>query len=205
LKTVNAICFIVITATFASLSSHAQTRDARPFKLWLDCGAGYSRNISPGVAATAIPGGDHTNGGFTGLIRMRGSRNNFITIGLETGWLHLSSVSQQNAQTNGYGTTNINATLSAIPVMGVVTLQDYDVQLHGSVGLYRLISTASLFGNTVTSSEWDMAFTLAAGYEIMLPDEFELVPEFRWTRINDQQKSFLSILLRVQFPPWIPF
>jgi len=188
---------------FVPLQMNGQT--SKPFSLWIDGGAGYSRNVSPGVAATATPGGDYTNGGFTGLLRIRGSRNHFITIGLETGWQHIASVSQQNAQASGFGTTNINATLSAIPVMGVISLQDYNFQLHGSVGIYRLISKATLFGNSITSSQWDMAFSIALGYEIDLPGEYILLPEFRWSRINDQQKSFLSLMIRLELPQWEPF
>jgi len=196
---------VLLSAPTATELLHAQSQISKPFNLWFDCGGGYSRNISPGVAATASSGGDYTNGGFIGLLRLRGSKNTFISIGLETGWLRLSSVSQQNVQTNGYGSTDITASLSAIPAMAVITLQDYDIQLHGSAGLYRLLSTATLFGSTVSSSEWDMAFTLAVDYEFLLPNDFEINPEFRWTRINDQQKSFLSLMIRVQFPAWQPF
>ena len=182
----------------------AQTSNPKPFTIWIDGGGGYSRNVSPGVPATASSGGDYTNGGFTGLLRIRGSKNHSISIGLETGWQHIAAVSQQNAQASGFGTTNITATLSAIPVMGVISLQDYNVQLHGSVGIYRLLSKATLFGNTVSSSEWDMAFTLAAGYEFDLPGEYRVVPEFRWSRVNDQQKSFLSLMIRLELPEWEP-
>ncbi|MFI5264177.1 MAG: hypothetical protein ACHQM6_06655 [Candidatus Kapaibacterium sp.] len=183
----------------------AQPNAAKPFTIWIDAGGGYSRNISPGVPATASPGADYTNGGFTGLLRIRGSKNHFITIGLETGWQHIASASQQNAQASAFGTTNITATLSAIPVMGVISLQDYNIQAHASVGIYRLLSKATLFGNTVSSSEWDMAFSLAAGYEIDLPGDYRILPEFRWSRINDQQKSFLSLMIRVELPEWEPF
>ena len=180
----------------------AQVKDSispEPFTIWIDGGAGYSRDISLGVQATATPGGDYSKGGFTGLVRIRGSKNHFISIGVETGWQFISSVSQQTPQ------TTINATLSAIPVMGVVTLQDYNIELHGSVGIYRLISKASLFGTTVISSEWDMAFSLAASYELTIFGNYKILPEFRWLRINDQQKSFLSLMIRLQLPEWVPF
>lgn len=192
----------ICVALFAALPATAQIKDSviqEPFTIWIDGGAGYSRNISPGVAATAIPGGDYSKGGFNVLLRIRGSKNHFISIGLESGWQFISSVSQQTPQ------TTINATLSAIPVMGVVTLQDYDVELHGSVGLCDLISKASLFGNTVTSSEWDMAFSLSVSYELTIFGDYKILPEFRWLRINDQQKSFLSLMIRLQLPEWTPF
>jgi hypothetical protein len=205
LKNKGLYFLFLYAAMISPLSIYAQTQNAKPFTIWIDAGGGYSRDISPGVPATASPGADYTNGGFTGLIRIRGSRNHFITIGLETGWQRIASATQQNAQASGFGTTNISATLSAIPVMGVISLQDYNIQAHASVGIYRLLSKATLFGNTVSSSEWDMAFSLAAGYEIDLPGDYRIVPEFRWSRINDQQKSFLSLMIRVEFPEWEPF
>ncbi len=188
-----------------SMPLYAQAQNTKPFEIWIDGGGGYSRNITRVVQATASPGGDFTNGGFTGLLRIRGSKNHFITIGIETGFQRISSVTQQNAQAVGFGTTDITATLSAIPVMGVITLQDYNVQLHGSAGVYRLISKASLFGSSVSSSEWDMAFSISAGYEITVSGEYKIIPEFRWSRINDLQKSFLSLMIRLELPSWEPF
>jgi hypothetical protein len=89
--------------------------------------------------------------------------------------------------------------------MGVVTIQDYNVQLHGSFGFYRLISTAIVFGSTVTSGVWDMAFSIAAGYEIAIFGDYKIVPEFKWTRINDEQKSFLSLMVHFDLPKWDAF
>ena len=192
-------CISILTVS-AVVAQTTDSLNARPFTIWIDGGAGYSRNISPGLAATAASGTESEKNGFTGLLRLRGSRSHFISIGIETGWQFISSVSQQNAQVTGFGTTNITATLSAVPVMGVVTLQDYNIELHGSVGLCDLISKASLFGNTITSTEWDMAFSIAASYEITIPGEYKIIPEFRWLRINDQQKSFLSLMIRIQLP-----
>lgn len=202
LKKTRIFLFIVSAVHFGSASALAQTKDSiihEPFMIWIDGGIGYSRDVSPGLQATATPGGNYSKSGFNGLLRIRGSKNYFISIGLETGWQFISSVSQQTPQ------TNINATLSAIPVMGVVTLQDYNIELHGSVGLCDLISKATLFGNTVISTEWDMTFSLAVSYEISIPGDYKIIPEFRWLRINDQQKSFLSLMIRFQLPQWSPF
>jgi hypothetical protein len=186
-------------------SEHAVETKSRPFFIWIDGGLGYSLDVGALAQPTATPGANYSNGGLIGLIRVRGSRSNFISVGLESGWQHLSSVTQQNAQAAGYGATNITATLNAIPVMGIVTIQDYGIQLHGSVGFYRLISTATLFGNTITSGEWDMAFMVGVGAQIDLGATYKLLPELRFTRINDQRRSLIAFMLRLELPKWQPF
>ena len=193
-----AILSLAVTAVYSQ-------QVTKPFYLLIDGGVGYARNISPGVPPTSSSGADYTNGGITGLFRIRGSKSDFITIGLESGWQHISSVSQQNAQAAGFGSTNITGSLNAIPIMGVVTIQDYNIQLHGSFGFYRLISTITVFGSTVTSAVWDMAFCIAAGYEIAVFGDYKIIPEFSWTRINDEQKSFLSLMIHFELPKWDPF
>ncbi len=182
----------------------AQTKDpflAKPFEIYIDGGIGYAKNISPGIVSSASGGGDYTNGGISTLVRVRGSRNRFITVGLESGWQYISHLEQRNASATGFGNTDITASLSGIPIMGVITIQDYHIELHGSVGFYDLISHSTTFNTSVTSNTFDMAFTLAAGYQIPIGNNYILVPEFRWTRINDLQKSFLTLALRLGFPP----
>ncbi len=190
--------------SLATMVAYSQ-QVTKPFNLLIDVGVGYARNISPGVPHTSSSGADYTNGGITGLFRISGSKSDFITIGLESGFQHISTVSQQNAQAAGFGSTNITGSLNAIPIMGVVSIQDYNIQLHGSFGFYRLISTTTVFGSTVTSAVWDMAFCIAAGYEFAVFGDYKIVPEFRWTRINDEQKSFLSLMIHFELPKWDPF
>jgi hypothetical protein len=168
-------------------SEHAVETKSRPFFIWIDGGLGYSLDVGALAQPTATPGANYSNGGLIGLIRVRGSRSNFISVGLESGWQHLSSVTQQNAQAAGYGATNITATLNAIPVMGIVTIQDYGIQLHGSVG------------------EWDMAFMVGVGAQIDLGATYKLLPELRFTRINDQRRSLIAFMLRLELPKWQPF
>jgi hypothetical protein len=173
---------------------------AKTFHIWVDAGAGYSGDIGALTQPTATPGAAYKNGGFTGLVRIRGSRSRFISIGIETGYQHLSSVSQQNAKAPGFGTTDISATLSAIPLMGIVTLEDYGILLDGGVGFYHLHSTATVFGNTISSGEWDMAFVIGLGAKFDLGWSFRLMPELQLTRINDQSRSLLAFLVRIELP-----
>ncbi len=174
-----------------------QARHApKPFFIWVDGGIGYSRDIGALTQATATPGANYTNGGFIGMLRIRGSRSDFISVGVEGGFQHLSSVTQQTSS------TSITASLNAIPIMGIITIQDYGVQLHGSVGFYRLISTATLFGHTITSGEYDMAFMIGMSAQIDLGPDYKLLPELRFTRINDQNRSLIAFMLRLELPRW---
>ena len=195
--------FIIILTSITSVT-FAQTKDpflAKPFEIFIDGGIGYAKNVSPGIVSSASGGGTYTNGGISTLVRVRGSRNRFITFGLESGWQYISHLEQRNATAVGFGNTDITATLSGIPIMGVVTIQDYHIELHASVGFYDLISHSTTFNTPVTSSTVDMAFTLAGGYQIPMGNNYILVPEFRWTRINDLQKSFLTLAVRLRLPP----
>ncbi len=197
-------CILIILTSISSVT-FAQTKDpflAKPFEIYIDGGIGYAKNISAGIVSSASGGGVYTNGGISALVRVRGSRNSFITFGLESGWQYISHLEERKASATGFGKTDITATLSGIPIMGVVTIQDYHIEMHASVGFYDLISHSTTFNIPVTSNTFDMAFTLAAGYQIPIGNNYILVPEFRWTRINDLQKSFLTLALRLGLPPF---
>jgi len=121
--------------------------------------------------------------------------------GIETGWLPISSLSSAGASTS-LGATNIDASLSAVPLLFIVALQRSNVQLHGGIGYYRVSATASVSESTLVSSEWDLGYMLALGYAYPISPAVRVGAEVKWNNISEVQISLLTFQARVLISLW---
>ena len=195
-----------ITAGFVALSTlvpmlvGAQSLPADTtarFRVGVDVGGGYAYKLR---STNQLPG-NYTRGGPATTVRVKWGSHNVIGAGIETGWLPISSLLSSGASTS-LGATNIDASLSAVPLLFIVALQRSNVQLHGGFGYYRVSATATVFESTIESSEWDFGYMLALGYVYPLNPSIRVGAEVKWNNISEVQISLLSLQARVLVSLW---
>jgi len=167
------------------------------FRVGVDIGGGYAYKLR---LTNQLPG-SYTRGGFGGTLRVKWGSHDVIGAGIETGWLPISSLSSSRISTS-LGTTNIDASLSAIPLLFIVALQRSNVQFHGGIGYYRVKAAANVFESTIESSEWDFGYMLALGYVYPLSHAVRVGGEVKWNNISEVQISLLSLQARVLISLW---
>ena len=191
---------VVTLSVLVPMLVGAQTITAdttRHFRIGVDVGGGYAYKLR---LTNTLPG-SYTRGGLAATVRLKWGSHNVIGAGIETGWLPISSLSSSGVSTS-LGRTNIDASLSAVPLLFVVALQRYNVQLHGGIGYYRVSATASVFESTNESSEWDFGYMLALGYVHPLSRAVRVGAEVKWNNISEVQISLLSFQARVLVSLW---
>jgi opacity protein-like surface antigen len=191
---------VVALSFLTPLLAEAQTPSpdtTAHFRFGVDVGGGYAYKLS---STNTLPG-NYTRGGLAATVRVKWGSHNVFGAGIETGWLPISSLSSSGASTS-LGTTNIEASLNAVPLLFVVALQRYNVQLHGGAGYYRVHATAAVFESTIQSSEWDFGYLLALGYAYPLSRTIRVGAEVKWNNISEVQVSLLSLQARVLISLW---
>ncbi len=175
------------TVAFEGYWRYAQNVNTGLTQLKIDTeeGGGYGYKLS----STNMLPGHYTRGGGAATVRIEWVSHNLFGAGFATGWLPISSLSESNASTS-LGTTN------------VVALQRYNVQLHGSIGPYRVHATATVFESTIESSEWDFGYMLALSTAYPLSPAIRIGVEVKWNNISKVQVSLLSLHARVLIILW---
>ncbi len=195
-----SIIVLLLLAMFFPSFSQAQlpASDSMPhFRIGLELGGGYGFKLS---STNTLPG-NYSSGGFNTNIRLKWGSHNSFGAGLETGWLPISSLSSSNTSTE-FGTTNIEASLNAVPLLFVLALQRFNVQIHGGVGYYNVRAKATVFESTIESSEWDFGYILAIGYVYPISPAYKLGAEIKWNNISEVQISMLSTQVRLLINLW---
>lgn len=150
---------------------------------------GYSQQL----VTVPLPIGELSNGGLQGLVRIVLTRSRLIAIGVESGFLRMSSM-----RLRGIVKREIDAWLNAIPLFVVLGVQYFGIDAHVGLGYVDVISTSTVNGITVTSNTWEMGMSVALGYTREVSPVLSLGGEVRWMGLFDFGKSFLSAGIRAQ-------
>ncbi len=163
-----------------------------PFRIGLELGSGYGFKLRSNNDIA----GDYSRSGIYYTVRLKWGSGNVFGAGFETGWMAISSLKSENLLTP-LGSTNVNATLNAIPVIFIVTTQYSNFQLYTGLGFYKVISTATVFNSTIISDEWDFGYVISLGYVRPISSLFRVGAEVKWNNISEVQISALSVQLRL--------
>ncbi|MBA4311659.1 MAG: hypothetical protein C0417_03410 [Chlorobiaceae bacterium] len=191
------LAWILLTPLVVEAETKPSKDTTAQFRIGVDFAGGYAYRLR---TANTLPG-NYTRGGFAANVRVKWGSGNIFGAGVETGFLPISSLSASGAST-ALGTTDIEASLSAVPTLFIVALQRYNVQLHGGFGYYRVSATATVFESTIESSEWDFGYMVALGYAYPLSSAVKVGAEVKWNNISEVQISLLSLQARLLIKLW---
>jgi len=167
------------------------TSTAPAFHLTAELGAGYSYKVT----TPKLTLGTYTRDGVSGTVRITWGKSRLLGVGMETGWIPLSSTT--NAALAGeFGPLRLDAALTAIPVLAIVSVQPIGIQLHAGIGYYRVSSVVTVGGTTSESSEWDLGYMASLGYTHPLHGDHRIGVEVRYNNITEQQITTASVHLR---------
>lgn len=187
------IFFIVLFLPYIGTAQEPE-HAATTFRVFVEAGGGYAYKLTN----PKIISGDYKRDGFTGTVRLKWGSSNLLGVGIESGWLPISTQSDHNAPSE-FGKITIAASLSAIPVMAIFSMQRMGLQLHTGLGYYRVNAVATVMGVTMESSEWNLGYLLSLGYGRPITDDYRVGAEIKWNNIVEQQISMISIQVRVMY------
>ncbi|MFA6541076.1 MAG: hypothetical protein WCT99_05680 [Bacteroidota bacterium] len=174
------------------VSAEEPPRDSLAFRIVAEVGAGYFYKLNTPKAAL----GAYTRDGFGGTFRLKWGSSNLIGVGIETGWFPISST-KNSSYSSEFGTIDLQASLHALPLLFIFSMQRYGLQLHAGIGYYLVTSEVTVMGETMQSSEWDMGVLLALGYAVPVSDNLRIGAEMKWNNISEQQISVGSLQVRM--------
>jgi len=184
----------IIISVFAVLlfqsKAESSVRDTT-FKILLEGGAGYGLSTD-----TLTQAGSRY--GLSAFVRVLWKPDHLLKCGFETGWMHIASNKKQML-TNEFGTSEMNATLKAVPVMLVFDIDLWKFNLYTGLGYYYVISSASAFGESVSDSRWNVGFSLSLAYRYPVMKNTNLCGELKWSSIGELGKTLLSAQLFLSY------
>lgn len=174
------------------LIAHGQETPATTFRLFIDAGGGYAYKLNTPKSTF----GSYTRDGIAGTFRLKWGSSNLLGIGVETGWIPISSTSAKNYNSE-FGPIDLSASSSAVPLLAIFSMQRLGIQLHAGFGYYRVHATATVMGETMESSEWKMGYLLSLGYGKLITSDYRIGMEVKWNNIVEHQVSILSVQARI--------
>ena len=149
----------LVALAAAVLCTPAQAQD-RPSALAIDFAPGWTRLL--------LPAGPHDvetsrqNGGPALAVRVSYRSRYFLAPFLEGAWFSLYS-DEQTKKVPGFGTVHFDASMSALALLGGASFSFWRLYARAGVGTYDLHVSAHVLGDTLSTSELDLGYTLALG------------------------------------------
>lgn len=161
------------------------------FRIMIEAGGGYGLSTD-----TLTRAGSRY--GISGLFRIMVKTDHRLRFGVETGWLHVASF-ENNSVTNEFGTSKMEATLKAMPVMLVFCMDLWGFSLYTGLGYYQVISSIEAFGEKLSYTRWNQGFYLSLAYRYEISKKFTLLPEVKWCSIGELGKTLLSAQIGLSY------
>jgi hypothetical protein len=186
-----SLWFAILALGTLAGSGIAQQTDSSVFRIAFEAGGGYCYKVTQPKSLLGI----YTRDGIAGTIRLKWGTSNMIGVGVESGWLPISTTSA-TAVPSEFGPVSLEARLAAIPLLGIMSIQRLGVQCHVGLGYYHVLEHSTMMGETDVSSEWDLGFMIALGYASRLSERHRIGFEVKWNNITEQQISIVSVQAR---------
>ena len=185
------ICIIICLCALLTSFAYGKTEKDSTIKLLIEAGAGYGLSTD-----TLTKAGSRY--GVSGVLRFLVKPDYRLRFGLETGWLHIASYERDSIK-NEFGTSSVDASLKAIPVMLVFSMNLSKWYMNTGLGYYYVISSISAFGESVTDARWNIGFYLSLSYVFKLNEYLDLYPELKWNSIGEIGKTLLSAQISLSY------
>lgn len=127
-------------------------------RLRLDITGGYGVRLVGNVLRSP-PDLNYKDGGYSIIGRLNWKPEYLISLGIESGWMPLGSVSADTVKGNGNSAAG-TIRISTVPIFFVVsTTMFFGLEISGGIGAYSLNSTGALQrGGNVESQAWDIGY-----------------------------------------------
>jgi hypothetical protein len=187
---------LILLLFFISMAASAQdiVNEPSSFHLIAEGGGGYSYRLS----AAKLPLADEQRSGPAFSFRLKWGAGRVVSVGVETGWISVSSMETKLA-TQEFGPVNISSSLSAVPVIGFISLRRTGVEVSAGLGYYYVSSVSTVMGSDMESSEWDLGYLLSLGYTVPLTADWNIIGTLRWNNIAEQQITSASFQAQIQY------
>lgn len=161
------------------------------FKIILEGGLGYGLSTD----TLTKPGSRY---GLSGIVRILFKTDHKLKFGLETGYLDINSYKHGRIE-NEFGVSVVNATLDAVPLMLVFSMDIRGFNINTGLGYYYVTAVIEAFDESVSDSRWNIGFYWSIGYKFSISEYFDLIPEIKWNSIGELGRTLLSAQLCLSY------
>jgi hypothetical protein len=178
---------IVLLAILLFVPALKAQETAGRYYLSAEVGGGYTRLLTD----VDVDGLDRN--GFEGMFRLMWNPEHLLSLGLETGYLHLYSIERGNIPTE-FGPTDFTASMTAVPINFALAMRVTDeIKIRGGSGMYLLSNSGEIFGETLESSQISIGMQCGASYATPVGKDMSIGAEVKWSYISKIQESTIGI------------
>ncbi len=186
------LVFSLVLLVGCPMIAPAQESDTT-YSVSVSLGVGYSRFI------TDLDIDGVNKNGFTGTIRVMWEPEHLLSVGLETGYIHLYSFEQTNVTTE-FGTGDVSSSLTAVPIRAAFSMRILEsVKLTLGLGGFLLMSRVTTPDNETSATQYSTGGFVAASYMKKIGQNLHLGGELQYSLINKIQDSTLGIQLTLAY------
>ncbi|KXK55612.1 MAG: hypothetical protein IPM61_01320 [Chlorobi bacterium] len=158
--------------------------------------AGYGFRISSSPPPQ-LPELEETSGGVSGVIRLMWCPEHLLRVGMDVGYLPVSGMHAKNEDSR-QGSANLS--LVSWPVMGVVAMEKYGVDLSAGIGMILLrVEGKAANGEQIHSEGWEIGYTFGAGYTWHYSERLGIGADLKMVEFTDRPIGSLIAGLRVRW------
>ncbi len=191
---IKAYCSIALLLISASAITTTYSQTTEPeYAVTAYINGGYSRFISE------LDDNDLNKNGYSGTIRIMWEPEYMLSLGIESGYIHLYSFETHRTLLNG---TRVDGTaeLNAVPVLVIYSMRLYEnFKVTVGTGLFILTSKVDALGNSVESSQLSTGILLGASYLVPLSSTLALGGEVKYYLINKIEDAGLNFQVSFQY------
>ncbi len=190
---VNIVYSTLIIVLTAFLSQSYSQSDDSEYAVTAYINAGYSRFISE------LDFEDLNKNGFSGTIRLMWEPEHLLSIGIESGYLHLYDINTQVTYQDTI-TFNGSSELTAVPILTVFSMELFEnFKISVGSGMFLLTSKVDALGNPVNSNQVSTGVLGSASYYHPLSHTISLGGEIKYYLINKIEDGSLNFQFSLQY------
>ena len=183
---------LIIVLTACLSKSYSQSDDS-DYAVTAYINAGYSRFISE------LDFEDLNKNGFSGTIRLMWEPEHLLSIGIESGYLHLYDINTQITYQDTI-TFNGSSELTAVPILMVFSMELFkNFKLSVGSGMFLLTSKVDALGNPVNSNQVSTGVLGSASYYHPLSHAVSVGGEIKYYLINKIEDGSLNFQISLQY------
>ncbi|MCC7439191.1 MAG: hypothetical protein IT211_11915 [Armatimonadetes bacterium] len=166
------------------------------YRLSIDVTGGYGFRISSSPPPE-LPELEETSGGGSGSLRALWCPEHLMHVGLDISYLPVSGIRAKNEALR-QGSANIS--LVSLPVMGVIAMEKYGIDLSGGIGMILLrLDGKAANGEQIHSESWEIGYTFGAGYTWQYSERLGVGAEVKFIEFTDRPIGSVIAGLRVRW------
>jgi hypothetical protein len=188
------LLFFVCSFGLLSMTNNNKIDTLKNHSIDVFLGGGFVRNTIP--ENTFSP--NAIRSGLAGTVRIMWQPEHLLSIGLETGLFHVSTITQTLPTQSG--TTEIKSVWSAMPIMLVFSMRTIDrFYLTAGVGNYNLIATNTIDNSRVGSNQFNTGVMFGSMYLLPISNTLSTGLGVTLHSIVEQEQFALSLTAELRW------